>query len=150
VYLPCTLHGLPGDLRDHSRDALDADTMLNVLLERAEAAIKGHPGGRKRNAALRGRSETDRKTPGYSPGSTVHSPGHQGLGGRDFQLTRERVARERNLKALPGQSGEGMWDAGIEPSFMSDGSNGVIAHPLRVKSLGKACWNPWASPPKRR
>jgi hypothetical protein len=40
VYLPCTLHGLPGDLRDHSRDALDAETMLNVLLERAEAAIQ--------------------------------------------------------------------------------------------------------------
>jgi hypothetical protein len=31
---------------------------------------------------------------------------------------------------------------------MSDGSNGVIANPLRVKCLGKACWNPWASPRK--
>jgi hypothetical protein len=31
---------------------------------------------------------------------------------------------------------------------MSDGSNGVIANPLWVKCLGKACWNPWASPRK--
>jgi hypothetical protein len=80
-------------VRDNSRDARDADMMLNILLERAEGAIEDTRRIASGRPLFSVEAKTDRETSGCSLGSAVHRKGCQGLGGRDFQLTREHCAK---------------------------------------------------------